>query len=119
MTRVSGPDVEEAVCKALRQHRSKESELDDRALVEQSFERIVVKTGHISIELASDNIDESADADVPQVRKPHTITAPFIVRGTARKGYLHQPHSQPAMTTETREILLKAIARARKWLDEI
>ena len=44
---------------------------------------------------------------------------PFIPRGPARKGYLHQPQSQPAMAPETRETLLKAIARARRWLDDI
>ena len=118
VTRVSGPDIDDAVCKALRPHRSDESNLDDRALVEQSVARVVVKAGHISIELASLS-DESSHFDVDHHRKRHTISVPFIARSKARKGYLHQPLSQPAMATETRETLLKAIGRARGWLDEL
>ena len=118
VTRVSGPDVEVAVCKALREHRSDEGNLDDRALVEQTVARVVVEAGHFSIELAS-QADETADLGDDHHRKLHTITVPFIARSTARKGYLHQPQTQPAMLTETRETLLKAIGRARGWLDEL
>ncbi len=118
VTRVSGPDVEEAVCKALRQHLVSECNLEDRALVEQQVERIVVTAGHLNIKLASQS-DGTTNFDVDHHHKPNTITIPFIVRGTARKGYLHQPQSQPAMATETRKTLLKAIGRARGWLDQL
>lgn len=118
VTRVSGPDIDDAVCEALRQYRSSEGTFDDRALVEQSVDRVVVKAGNISIELALKS-DETADPGVDHPRTPHKITVPFIIRGTARKGYLHQPLSQPVMPAETRETLLKAISRARGWLDEL
>jgi site-specific DNA recombinase len=71
----------------------------------------------IKIALAA-NTDESSDQG-DHHRKPNTITVPFIVRGTARKGCLHQARSQPVMATETRATLLKAIGRARGWLDEL
>lgn len=105
--RVSAPDMEEAVCGALRKYRPDLSDLDDRALVEQSGARIVVTSSSITIELESHQ-DE-----------PIAIDLPFIVRGTARKGYVHQPQSQPPMSAETTDALLKAIARARGWLDEV
>ena len=117
VTRVSGPDVDEAVCKALRQHRPHESNLDDRALVEQAVERILVKPRNISIELTSQSDDINDQADHPG--KPDTITVPFIARGTARKGYLHLPQTQPAMAIETTQTLLKAIGRARGWLHQL
>lgn len=45
--------------------------------------------------------------------------ASFIICSPARKGYLHQPQSNAAMTAEARDALLKGIARSRLWLDEI
>ena len=116
--RVSGPDVEGAVCQALRQQRLHNSNLDDRALVEQHVARIVVKAGHLSIVLAPQS-NGATIIDADHHGKPNTITVPFINRGTAPKGYLHHPHSQPAMTAEARKALLKAIGRARGWLDEL
>jgi len=116
--RVSGPDVDEAVCEAVRQHRPHEGNFDNRALVERHVERIVVTAGHLNIELASQS-DGTTSVDVDHHHKPNTITVPFIVHGTARKGYLHQPQSQPAMAIETTHTLLKAIGRARGWLDEL
>ena len=76
-----------------------------------------MKAGAINIELASQLDDTTDQADHPG--KPDTITVQFIARSTARKGYLHQPQSQPAMANETRDTLLKAIGRARGWLDEL
>ena len=118
VTRVSGPDVDDAVCTALRQHRPHNGNLDDRALVELQIDRIVVKAGHLNIELALPS-EGATNLDVDHHQKPKTITVPFIARGTARKGYLHQPQTQPPMATETRETLLKAIGRARGWLDAL
>jgi site-specific DNA recombinase len=35
------------------------------------------------------------------------------------KGILHSPSSSPTMSSKTREALLRAIAKARMWIDDL
>ena len=119
MARVPAPDVEEAVCSALRQHRPALNNLDDRALVELGVERIVVARADLRIKLGLDDVAEGEESGANQDAQPDTIIVPFATRSPARKGYVHQPQSRAEKTAEARDALLRAIARTRRWLDDI
>ncbi len=44
------------------------------------------------------------------------LTIPFTPNGPRRKGVTHRPASRSTIDPETREALLQAIARARRWM---
>ncbi len=48
-----------------------------------------------------------------------SLSIPFAPNLPRRKGIAHAPADQGAMDAETRDALLKAIARSRGWLDSI
>lgn len=119
VARVPAPDVEEAVCRALRQRHPDLSNFDDRAIVDQCVERVVATKANLRISVISGERAEGDGSETDRHPQPDTIMVPFIIHRPARKGYLHQPQSEFTMTAEARDILIKAIARARRWLDEI
>ncbi|HEV3178330.1 MAG TPA: hypothetical protein VGZ72_20215, partial [Stellaceae bacterium] len=51
---------------------------------------------------------------------PITITLPWAAPAfTAVKGIIHTPSPQPSMKPESRDSLLFAIAKARRWIKDI
>jgi site-specific DNA recombinase len=66
--------------------------------------------------LSAEKGDDLQAAMPPQV----VITVPWSV-ATFRevKGILHSPSPPPRLSTETRDALLSAIAKARNWIDDL
>jgi hypothetical protein len=47
------------------------------------------------------------------------LTIPFAPKPAPRKGIVHAPRNQGTIDSETREALLKAIARSHGWMETI
>jgi DNA invertase Pin-like site-specific DNA recombinase len=130
--RVPAPEIESVVLKALREHfGSNESYdqptvVDDRDRIERQLDRIVIQAEALEIHLTestehpaglrTDTSSNSEAGDVP----PSIITVPWSAVSLATvKGILHSPSPRPAIKSETREVVLGAIAKARIWIDDL
>ena len=134
--RIPAPEVEELVLAALRK-RFREpqgiqvSSDDDRDLVEHYLERVVVGTHEITLRLrriaaqdapeldpcnATENEvgSERPIAGVGTIAIPWTGPAPPAV-----KGVLHLPAHNTLTKPGRRDVILVAIAKARKWMDDL
>jgi site-specific DNA recombinase len=119
VTRVSAPDVEAIVCKAVREAMQTKEETPDRDLVMQNVERLIVHADRIAITQRNQALgaDEApAEADT---RFPFELTVPFVPKVLPRKGIVHAPTEHQTIDAKSRDNLLQAIARARGWMDSI
>lgn len=132
--RVSAPDIESIVIEGLRKHfdattaRQEEGSLGDRELIDQYVERIILKPNSIDILMRQQSQPDDAgqpecyrasDSDGDKVT-PTVLTLPWSAPTlSATKGILHEPWSPLPMSPDTREALLTAIGRARRWLDDL
>jgi site-specific DNA recombinase len=119
VSRVSAPDVEAIVCKAVREAIQAKDEIPDRDLILQHVERIVVHVDRIAITqrdlaLGADQPPSEDDAHFPT-----ELTVPFAPKIPPRKGIAHAPADHETLDPQTRNNLLQAIARARGWMDSI
>ncbi len=112
ISRVSAPDIEALVCKTVRQAIQMNEATQDRDLVTQRVERVVVCRAQLEITLRSAESPTEQDAST----RP---TVPFIPNHPARKGIAHAPAEAVGIDPRTRETLLQTISRARGWLDTI
>jgi site-specific DNA recombinase len=100
--------------------------LADRDLIERHVERVVIKPQALEVRLvptseASTQTEEPGAKDLGASQLPTPAialawTAPSLA---AVKGIVHVPSAKPAMKPESRDALLAAIAKARKWVDDI
>ena len=112
IARVSAPDVEALVCNAVKKKEPSDSKIPDRELLQRHVERVIVHPKELEITLRSS--EESAEAGAPT-----SLSVPFAPNLSRQKGITHAPTDQGTMDSETRDALLRAIARARGWLDSI
>jgi site-specific DNA recombinase len=126
--RVAGPDIEALVIKGLRENVGSDgiaTNLGDRDLIERHVTRVVVKQTLIEIELAKPAQDLGADHrsatdgcdgdGAPEILRINWRAPTFV----APKGATHVPEETSPLKPETREVLLKAIAKARAWVDDL
>jgi site-specific DNA recombinase len=130
--RVSAPDLEAMVVKAIRDHLAElvRSELavpiNERELVERHLKEIVIKPQGIEIYLVDGAEDTPIDSDrrtaahgevngvvLPSIVLPWTATI-----AAAAKGIIHSPSKQPVSQGD-RNALLIAIAKARAWISDL
>lgn len=148
IVRVSAPDIEDIVVQALREHLRKTGkdtgtsdgnnvpdQPDDRELIKHNLQRVVIKPDAIEIcgVLAAPVTEREGSVDpnsqrgkkrkVDRRRKsaaPFHINMPWSAPGfVARKGIEHNPAVNPTMKPEARDALLRAIAKARQWIDDL
>jgi hypothetical protein len=123
--RVPGAETETLVVAALRNHlnASRAGEQlrdDDRELLEGYLERVTLTANHLELRLrqtAQADNDLSARriaANVTTIKVPWTSPVPAAV-----KGIIHVPAHNTPITPSRRDALLMAIAKARKWIDEL
>ena len=123
--RVPAAETETLVVAALRNHfnASRAGEQlpdDDRGLLEGYLERVTLTANHLELRLrqtAQADNDLSAPpiaANVTTIKVPWTSPVPAAV-----KGIIHVPAHNTPMTPSRRDALLMAIAKARKWVDEL
>jgi hypothetical protein len=111
IARASASDVEALVCAALRTDPSG-AKISDRDLIRQWVERVIVHPNELEIMLRGAEADTGPDASV----RLRIAFAPNLPR---RKGIAHSPAAPASIDAATREALLRAVARARGWMDAI
>lgn len=113
VSRVFGPEIEQAISDALRaQLGVTKDAADDRILIDCHLARATITTGRITIErLAA--VGELDEAGAPEIVLPFAITTP------RQKGIARTPTILGAISDGTRLDLLMAIARSKRWLDQI
>ena len=112
--RVPAPDIEAQIEVLVRQ-RWRGPHDDLRASVEARIGRITVEANLIRVELAHDSVEGQANQDRQIVSLPWS-KRPFRVD----KGVVSAlPWSESATDTRSKDALLSAIAKARRWLAEL
>ena len=128
ISRVSAPDVEalvaKAVTEALRNNQEMAQTCDvapDRDLISRRVERVIVRLKELEIMLRSVEADTGPDASTcaPATCAPARLKIAFAPNLPRRKGIAHAPAEPTSIDPATRELLLRAIARARGWMDAI
>lgn len=130
--RVPAGEIETLVLAALRNHLnasgSGEGLLDNnRDLLERHLERVTLTSNHLelrlrqSIEAAQAHNPANNDSSAPAIAaNVTTITVPWTSPVPAAvKGIIHVPVHNTPITPSRRDALLMAIAKARKWIDEL
>ena len=134
VVRAPAPEVENMVLTAVRRYleadgrEGKPIVRDDRDLVERYVVRVVVNASAIEVQVVaptaqpvteSDQHGDGMDRDADNPG-PITITLPWVSKNfTAVKGVIHAPADDLTLNTERREALLRAISKARCWIDDL
>lgn len=118
----------------LRQHLSANGVSDDacslvdRELIDRYVERINVKPSMIYVLLKDHSTpdpaerlagDRASDSDGSEGTPTVLSLLWSAPASSAIKGILHEPSSPLPMSPDTREALLTAIGKARRWLDDL
>ena len=126
ISRVSAPDIEALVCKAVKDApgvdqvtAQTDDGAPDRELISQHVERVVVHAGHIAVALRGAEVRSAQLEGETEACVPIELTTPFVPNGPARKGIVHAPEERGAIDPKTRDALLQSIARSRRWMDAI
>ena len=129
---MAAPELEALVVDAVRRHlqadgtASKPVIETDRELIERHLLRATLSMTAITLHLRQDigEAEACGPQDLPAlgspVGEPTTVTFPWTVPAAAPvKGIVHVPAHNTPMKPGSREILLNAVAKARKWLKGI
>ena len=108
ISRVSAPEVERLVLQALDTAAQSSHATSERHQIERSIDRIVVGTKSLAIMLQPSDDEPTA-----------AISVPFVPSSIPRKGVMHAPACGGRIDTKTQAVLLAAIARSIRWIDEI
>jgi hypothetical protein len=124
-------EIEALVVAALRNHLNasgagEQLPDDDRDLLERHLERVTLTANHLelrlrqSLEAAQAHNSANNGSSAPPIVNVTTITVPWTnpVPATV-KGIAHVPAHNTPITPSRRDALLMAIARARRWADEL
>jgi site-specific DNA recombinase len=127
--RVPAAEVEALVVTALRNHLNASGAAaqlpnDGRDLLERHVERVTLTSNHLELRLrqsveaaqADDGTNSSSGRSIASVT---TITVPWTRPVPAAVKSIHVPAHNTPMTPSRRDALLIAIAKARKWIDEL
>jgi site-specific DNA recombinase len=134
LPRVSAPDIESIVLDGVRVHlegkaaRQEEGSLGDRELIDKYVERIILRPNSIDILIRQQSQpDDAGQAEYDCTPNPdaHEGARPVLAlpwsppTSSAAKGIVHEPSSPLPISPDTREALLAAIGKARRWLDDL
>ena len=127
VSRVPAPDIEDIVVKFLKEHLATEQDgattsvmpLGDRGDLAQLVAGIVVHRDRLIVRLKSDNADEASDS--PDDR---SLTIPWQKPPSKRSRRILLPNNTSRSDVrpeqfERRARLVSAIARGRRWLDDV
>ncbi|GAC1554905.1 MAG: hypothetical protein NVS2B5_15100 [Beijerinckiaceae bacterium] len=110
--RVSAPDVEYLVCEHLRRERAADAKSSDKELVTQNVARAMIRRDRIEVVIRSDQSEDGAGIT-------NKFPIPFTPTPTRHKAIVLKPLGNLHIDAVTREKLLRAIARACRWADQI
>jgi site-specific DNA recombinase len=130
VSRVPAVEIEDLVLQAVRQDLSSripENVPSDQNAIIARIDKIIVKREAIEIKLlkteptSTNAIPGKRKSKEAQSANSNTISVPWTAPAfVAVKGIIHAlPENGPTLTPDTRDTLLNAIAKARRWIDDI
>jgi DNA invertase Pin-like site-specific DNA recombinase len=117
VARVPAAEIEQLVLECARNHQSSDGPaIADRDLIEQRIHSVTVNPRGLKVTISAEKDAASCSND-----SSTTITLPWTTPTFAAvKGIVHAPSARaPTLKPETREALLGAIAKARRWIDDL
>ncbi|MDI1342774.1 MAG: hypothetical protein PSV22_01555 [Pseudolabrys sp.] len=116
--RVPAAEIEAVVARSVRAHLKLTPTVEDKTVIDTHVDRVEVHSQQLLIRL----IDLSASADATKAHE--TIQVPWQKQPSKRRREVLLPASEaradaPPIRSETRTTLITAIARGRRWLDEV
>src|SRR5712664_3879905 len=127
VSRISAIDIEDTIVNSLNKRlivqkekpNSSTTRLDDRKVVLEQVARIDVHEDRLAIRLESADDEETSDA-----ADDHLLSIPWQKPSSRKSRHILVPHGIPKSEVrptriERRARLVNAIARGRRWLDEI
>jgi site-specific DNA recombinase len=130
ISRVPAAEIETLIVAAVRNHLNANGAAeqlpdDDRDLLERHLERVTLTSNHLELRLrhrveaaqvhdGTNYPSGRSTASVTTITVPWTSPVPAAV-----KGIVHVPAHNTPITPSRRDALLIAIAKARKWMDEL
>ena len=132
MSGVPAAEIEKLVLEGVRSHHASASAAEgacaiaDRDLIEQRVHSVTVRPTGLEVRLfamgqASDGTCLLGPDGLQPGNLPTTVTMlPWTAPGFAAvKGIVHSPSARPELKPENRIALLTAIAKARRWIDDL
>jgi site-specific DNA recombinase len=127
VSRVPASDIEDIIVKSLKEHLSTKQDrstsskmnLEDRGALAQLVAGIVVHRDRLIIRLKSDHADEASGCPDDQ-----SLSIPWQKRPSRKSRQILLPHNASRSDVrpeqfERRTRLVSAIARGRRWLDDV
>jgi site-specific DNA recombinase len=116
VTRVPAAEIEALVARAIRDHINVGPATDDRAIIAAHPPEVIIHPGEIAIRMGDD--DKACDSDrnlirVPWQKQPSKRRREILLPASGERRDVRPIRS------ETRATLIKAIARGRRWMDEL
>jgi DNA invertase Pin-like site-specific DNA recombinase len=121
VSRVSGPEIESVIVRAVRKHFSLSSEIDAAAVTQNHVLRTEVHLGKLVVQLTN----PPSAAIAKRKTTPIQIEVPWQKQPvTRRREILVPPSATPNRTlrsirSENRALLVASIVRGRRWLNEL
>jgi hypothetical protein len=118
---VPATDIEALVIKSVREHFKPSQPIDDRSLIHTRVARVEVQPKQLVIRLAE---EPKATATRKKTRANGVLHVPWQRTPSTRRREILLPEGTPPqlarpIRSETRATLVAAIARGRRWLDEL
>ena len=119
--RVPATDVESLVIKSVREHLKLSQPIDDRSLICTRVARVEVQPKQLIIHLTE---EPKGTRNRKKTRANGVIHVPWQKTPSTRRREILLPEGMPPqrarpIRSETRATLVAAIARGRRWLDEL
>jgi site-specific DNA recombinase len=130
VSRVPAAEIETLIVAAVRNHLNANGAAeqlpdDDRDLLERHLERVILTSNHLELRLrqsveaaqvhdGTNYPSGRSTASVTTITVPWTSPVPAAV-----KGIVHVPAHNTPITPSRRDAMLIAVAKARKWMDEL
>ncbi len=126
VSRISAPELEVAVIKAARDRDAAQSEGwsstgDDQEIINRTVERVIVEPKCITVRFYADVTMDARNSDGEPTRIcGDMISIPYDRSlPVAAKGIVYSPPSGVSVSTDERDALITAIAKARLWVDDL
>jgi hypothetical protein len=119
--RVPATDVEALVIKSVREYLKPSQHIDDRSLINTRVARVEVQPKKLVVHLTG---EPKTTANRKKIRANGALRVPWQRTSSTRRREILLPegmspqHARP-IRSETRATLVAAIARGRRWLDEL
>ena len=116
ITRVPAADVEAVVARAIRDRVGASLAVDDRTIITAHPPKVIIHPREIAIRIGDDEKAHDSDHDlirVPWQKQPSKRRREILLPASGER------RDARPIRSETRATLINAIARGRRWMDEL